>query len=60
MMAAASHTSAQEELDNVVGREKCTPLLVANRSCVDITAVSFFGDQEMLPQVTAFILESLR
>ena len=27
---------------------------------VDITAVPSFGDQEMLPQVTAFMLESMR
>ncbi|KAG1908889.1 cytochrome P450 [Suillus fuscotomentosus] len=48
MMAAATHTDAQarvqEELDNVVGR----------------TRLPTFADQEMLPQVTAFILESLR
>ncbi|KAG2099601.1 cytochrome P450 [Suillus discolor] len=48
MMAAATHTDAQarvqEELDNVVGR----------------TRLPTFDDQEMLPQVTAFILESLR
>lgn len=48
MMAATIHTGAQarvqEELDNVVGR----------------TRLPTFGDQEMLPQVTAFMLESLR
>ncbi|KAG1841634.1 cytochrome P450 [Suillus tomentosus] len=48
MMAAATHTDAQariqEELDNVVGR----------------TRLPTFADQEMLPQVTAFMLESLR
>lgn len=48
MMAATIHTDAQarvqEELDNVVGR----------------TRLPTFGDQEMLPQVTAFMLESLR
>ncbi|KAG1807412.1 cytochrome P450 [Suillus variegatus] len=48
MMAAATHTDAQarvqEELDNVVGR----------------TRLLTFADQEMLPQVTAFMLESLR
>ncbi|KAG1798552.1 cytochrome P450 [Suillus plorans] len=48
MMAAATHTDAQarvqEELDNVVGR----------------TRLPNFDDQEMLPQVTAFMLESLR
>ncbi|KAG1896365.1 cytochrome P450 [Suillus fuscotomentosus] len=48
MMAAATHTDAQarvqEELDNVVGRMR----------------LPTFGDQEMLPQVTAFMLESLR
>lgn len=48
MMAATIHTDAQarvqEELDNVVGR----------------TRLPIFGDQEMLPQVTAFMLESLR
>ncbi|KAG1792731.1 cytochrome P450 [Suillus plorans] len=48
MMAAATHTDAQarvqEELDNVVGR----------------TRLPMFADHEMLPQVTAFILESLR
>ncbi|KAG2099605.1 cytochrome P450 [Suillus discolor] len=48
MMAAATHTDAQarvqEELDNVVGR----------------TRLPTFEDQEMLPQVTAFMLESLR
>ncbi|KAG1894747.1 cytochrome P450 [Suillus fuscotomentosus] len=47
-MAAATHTDAQarvqEELDNVVGR----------------TRLPTFDDQEMLPQVTAFMLESLR
>ncbi|KAG1895682.1 cytochrome P450 [Suillus fuscotomentosus] len=48
MMAAATHTDAQarvqEEFDNIVGR----------------TRVPTFDDQEMLPQVTAFMLESLR
>ncbi|KAG1731334.1 cytochrome P450 [Suillus paluster] len=48
VMAAAVHTDAQarvqEELDNVVGRAR----------------LPTFGDQEMLPQVTAFMLESLR
>ncbi|KAG1810570.1 cytochrome P450 [Suillus subaureus] len=48
MMAATIHTDAQarvqEELDNVVGR----------------TRLPTFDDQEMLPQVTAFMLESLR
>ncbi|KAG1812011.1 cytochrome P450 [Suillus variegatus] len=48
MMAATTHTDAQarvqEELDDVVGR----------------TRLPTFSDQEMLPQVTAFILESLR
>ncbi|KAI9461381.1 cytochrome P450 [Boletus coccyginus] len=48
MMAAALHpeaqTKVQEELDNVVGRER----------------LPSFSDQEMLPQVTAFMLESLR
>ncbi|KAG1869131.1 cytochrome P450 [Suillus tomentosus] len=48
MMAAATHTDAQarvqEELDDVVGRMR----------------LPTFADQEMLPQVTAFILESLR
>ncbi|KAG0696780.1 cytochrome P450 [Suillus ampliporus] len=48
IMAAAIHTDAQarvqEELDNVVGRAR----------------LPTFGDQEMLPQVTAFMLESLR
>ncbi|KAG1908862.1 cytochrome P450 [Suillus fuscotomentosus] len=48
MMAAATHTDAQarvqEELDNVVGRMR----------------LPMFTDQEVLPQVTAFILESLR
>ncbi|KAG0697790.1 cytochrome P450 [Suillus ampliporus] len=48
MMAAAIHTDAQarvqEELDDVVGRAR----------------LPTFGDQEMLPQVTAFMLESLR
>ncbi|KAG1794705.1 cytochrome P450 [Suillus variegatus] len=48
MMAAATHTDVQarvqEELDNVVGR----------------TRLPTFDDQEMLPQVTAFMLESLR
>ncbi|KAG1798591.1 cytochrome P450 [Suillus plorans] len=48
MMAAATHTDAQarvqEELDDVVGR----------------TRLPTFADQEMLPQVTAFMLESLR
>ncbi|KAG1829919.1 cytochrome P450 [Suillus variegatus] len=48
MMAAATHTDAQarvqEELDHVVGR----------------TRLPTFADQEMLPQVTAFMLESLR
>ncbi|KAG1848160.1 cytochrome P450 [Suillus tomentosus] len=48
MMAAATHTDAQarvqEELDNVVGRMR----------------LPTFADQEMLPQVTAFMLESLR
>ncbi|KAG1855978.1 cytochrome P450 [Suillus subluteus] len=48
MMAASIHTDAQarvqEELDDVVGR----------------TRLPTFGDQEMLPQVTAFMLESLR
>ena len=35
-MAAALHIEAQakvqEELDNVVGRERCVPLCVANQS----------------------------
>ncbi|KAG1785221.1 cytochrome P450 [Suillus plorans] len=48
MMAAATHTDTQarvqEKLDNVVGR----------------TRLPTFDDQEMLPQVTAFMLESLR
>ncbi|KAG1798560.1 cytochrome P450 [Suillus plorans] len=48
MMAAATHTDAQarvqEELDNIVGR----------------TRLPTFDDQEMLPQVTAFMLESFR
>ncbi|KAG1840953.1 cytochrome P450 [Suillus tomentosus] len=48
MMAAATHIDAQarvqEELDNVVGR----------------TRLPTFDDQEMLPQVNAFMLESLR
>ncbi|KAG2046469.1 cytochrome P450, partial [Suillus hirtellus] len=48
MMAAATHTDAQariqEELDHVVGRMQ----------------LPMFTDQEVLPQVTAFILESLR
>ncbi|KAG1801962.1 cytochrome P450, partial [Suillus variegatus] len=48
MMAAATHTDVQahvqEELNNVVGR----------------TRLPTFDDQEMLPQVTAFMLESLR
>ncbi|KAG2131612.1 cytochrome P450 [Suillus bovinus] len=48
MMAAAVHTDAQarvqEELDNVVG----------------LTRLPTFDDQEMLPQVTAFMLESMR
>ncbi|KAG1829926.1 cytochrome P450 [Suillus variegatus] len=48
MMAAATHTDAQarvqEELDHVVGR----------------TRLPKFTDQEVLPQVTAFMLESLR
>ncbi|KAG1852411.1 cytochrome P450 [Suillus subalutaceus] len=48
MMAATIHTDAQarvqEELDDVVGR----------------TRLPTFDDQEMLPQVTAFMLESLR
>ncbi|KAG2099603.1 cytochrome P450 [Suillus discolor] len=48
MMAAATHADAQarvqEELDNVVGRMR----------------LPTFDDQEMLPQVTAFMLESLR
>ncbi|KAG2072915.1 cytochrome P450 [Suillus decipiens] len=48
MMAATLHTDAQarvqEELDNVIGR----------------TRLPAFEDQEMLPQVTAFILESMR
>ncbi|KAG2099566.1 cytochrome P450 [Suillus discolor] len=48
IMAAAIHRDAQarvqEELDNVVGR----------------TRLPTFDDQEMLPQVTAFMLESLR
>ncbi|KAG2126118.1 cytochrome P450 [Suillus cothurnatus] len=48
MMAATTHTDAQarvqEELDNVVGR----------------TRLPTFDDQEMLPQVTAFMLESMR
>lgn len=48
IMAATIHTDAQarvqEELDNVVG---CSRLPT-------------FSDQEMLPQVTAFMLESLR
>ncbi|KAG2131611.1 cytochrome P450 [Suillus bovinus] len=48
IMAAAIHTDAQarvqEELDSVVGR----------------TRLPTFDDQEMLPQVTAFMLESLR
>ncbi|KAG1849381.1 cytochrome P450 [Suillus tomentosus] len=47
-MAAATHTDAQtrvqEELDNVVGH----------------TRPPTFANQEMLPQVTAFILEGLR
>ncbi|KAG1854462.1 cytochrome P450 [Suillus subalutaceus] len=48
MMAATIHTDAQarvqEELDSVVGR----------------TRLPTFDDQEMLPQVTAFMLESMR
>ncbi|KAG2099561.1 cytochrome P450 [Suillus discolor] len=48
MMAAATHADAQarvqEELDNIVGR----------------TRLPTFADLEMLPQVTAFMLESLR
>ncbi|KAG1836813.1 cytochrome P450 [Suillus subalutaceus] len=48
MMAATIHTDTQarvqEELDDVVGR----------------TRLPTFDDQEMLPQVTAFMLESLR
>ncbi|KAG1854460.1 cytochrome P450 [Suillus subalutaceus] len=48
MMAAAIHTDAQarvqEELDSVVGR----------------TRLPTFDDQEVLPQVTAFMLESMR
>ncbi|KAG1724553.1 cytochrome P450 [Suillus lakei] len=48
MMAAAIHTDAQarvqEELDNVVGGSR----------------LPTFDDLEMLPQVTAFMLESLR
>ncbi|KAG0696776.1 cytochrome P450 [Suillus ampliporus] len=48
MMAAALNTNAQarvqEELDNIVGRAR----------------LPTFGDQDMLPQVTAFMLESLR
>jgi cytochrome P450 len=48
IMAATIHTDAQarvqEELDNVVGR----------------TRLPTFDDQEMLPQVTAFMLESMR
>ncbi|KAJ8588373.1 cytochrome P450 [Rhizopogon salebrosus TDB-379] len=48
MMAATTHPEAQarvqEELDNVVGH----------------TRLPTFGDQEILPQVTAFILESMR
>jgi len=48
LMAAATHTDAQarvqEELDKVVGR----------------TRLPTFDDQKMLPQVTAFMLESFR
>ncbi|KAG1849245.1 cytochrome P450 [Suillus subluteus] len=48
MMAATIHTDAQarvqEELDNVLGR----------------TRLPTFDDQEILPQVTAFMLESMR
>ncbi|KAG1807981.1 cytochrome P450 [Suillus subaureus] len=48
MMAATIHTDAQarvqEELDNVVGHKRLPK----------------FDDQEMLPQVTAFMLETLR
>ncbi|KAG1849239.1 cytochrome P450 [Suillus subluteus] len=48
MMAAAIHTDAQArvqgELDSVMGR----------------TRLPRFDDQEMLPQVTAFMLESMR
>ncbi|KAG2029545.1 cytochrome P450 [Suillus americanus] len=48
MMAATIHTAAQariqEELDNIVGRMR----------------LPTFDDQEMLPQVTAFMLESMR
>ncbi|KIJ60536.1 hypothetical protein HYDPIDRAFT_117061 [Hydnomerulius pinastri MD-312] len=48
MMAAALHreaqTKVQEELDTVIGRDK----------------LPSFDDQEMLPQVTAFMLESMR
>ncbi|KAG1893623.1 cytochrome P450 [Suillus fuscotomentosus] len=53
MMAAATHTDAQarvqEELDDVVGHMRHSSLLVPT-----------FADQEMLLQVTAFILKSLR
>ena len=41
------------------GRDVRCLLLLMNR-IIDITAVPSFGDQEMLPQVTAFMLESLR
>ncbi|KAG1798579.1 cytochrome P450 [Suillus plorans] len=48
MMAASTHTDVQarvqEELDDVVGRAR----------------LPTFADHEMLPQVTAFMLESLR
>ena len=35
-------------------------LLLLINDTADITTVPSFGDQEMLPKVTAFMLESLR
>ena len=38
----------------------CVPSMLILDRAIDTATVPGFGDQDMLPQVTAFMLESLR
>ena len=65
MMAAAKHPDiqarVQEQLDKVVGQDRCKPYIVYTECKAHMTAVvPTFDDERDLPLVVAFYLEAYR
>ena len=67
-MAAAcfpkAQSKVQEELENVIGRERCEFFFFCEESVEHSILMLFLApicaDQEMLPQTAAFVLETFR